>query len=391
MEPTSRHSLLAAYDENDTDPEEPAAPSTPPPHRVAYKASKPLLLRYLALISVPLLWGTFTPSMKVLLDDTRRSPPVILTNLVSHSAGSVALALLWACEALRRRECMPSSPEDAKPGGARRLALLASAELGVYLFFGQLTQLMGLLGTSATVNAILVQSSVVFVPLLEGAACGAGLLECARQMAPSMLALGGIVMITLGPGLVGEADTHVGEQSTFGVLCSLTSALFYALHTMRISAHSAVDPTVQATGQVVVNAVLDVVALPVASRFGRPISRWFHHADALALQRLGAVALWNGVMIVGATTWAMSYAQSALRASTAALAYAMEPLFAALLARLLLHDAITPIQLCGGALVVGANLLAGMRQADVEDEPSAAANASSRGPDGKVQVLPTKS
>ena len=65
-------------------------------------------------------------------------------------------------------------------------------------------------------------------------------------------------------------------------------------------------------------------------------------------------ACWNGVFVVGATTWAisLSYAQQAFSASTAALAYAMEPLFAAVFAALILQESIHQLQLLGGGLVV---------------------------------------
>ena len=58
------------------------------------------------------------------------------------------------------------------------------------------------------------------------------------------------------------------------------------------------------------------------------------------------------------TTWAMSFAQKTFAASTAALAYALEPCFAIGFASLLLHESATRSQLAGGALVVLSNLLA---------------------------------
>ena len=54
----------------------------------------------------------------------------------------------------------------------------------------------------------------------------------------------------------------------------------------------------------------------------------------------------------------MSYAQQAFPASTAALAYAMEPLFAALFAAAILQESLHWLQLLGGALVVAANVVA---------------------------------
>ena len=46
------------------------------------------------------------------------------------------------------------------------------------------------------------------------------------------------------------------------------------------------------------------------------------------------------------------HASQAFSASTAALAYAMEPLFAALFAAAILHESLHELQLLGGALVV---------------------------------------
>lgn len=349
-----------------------ASPAPSQPHVlssiavVSSAASRPRLAPYVALVSVPLLWGTFTPSLKLLLDQ-RHAPPVILTNLVSHIIGASALALLWMCEALPRRTCVPVRDAVTDAGEARRRAALASGELGIYLFFGQLLQLVGLTGTSATANAILVQSSVVFVPLLEGGVPRDATLRVQlQQMLPSLLALGGIAMITIVPGLLADEPSPFEEEQTLlGVACSLAAAMSYAMHTVRLSAYGEVDATVQATGQVASNAVLDLVALLGCWVFGvgGNSRRWLRHANHAALQRLGVAAAWNGVMIVGATTWAMSYAQRTIRASTAALAYAMEPLFACVFAAIVLQDSIGLVQLLGGALVVSANVVAGMRQA----------------------------
>ena len=329
---------------------------------------RPTCARYLALGSVPLLWGTFTPSMKLLME-SKRAPPVLLTNFASHLVGAVALAVLWSLEALPRRACLPTdhrhlSADDSATG--RRRAMRASCELGTYLFCGQLTQLLGLTGTSATTNAILVQSSVVFVTLFENSARSLMPRERLQHLMPSLLALVGVALITLAPGLLRDAHAASAVRPTetpAGVACSLLSAAFYAMHTVRLSAYGDVDATVQATGQVSVNAILDVVVVSIAASFslGGNMRRWLVRADSAALKRLCVGATWNGVMIVGGTTWAMSYAQRTFRASTAALAYAMEPLFASLLAALILGDSIEPVQLLGGVFVVGANVLAGMR------------------------------
>ena len=134
----------------------------------------------------------------------------------------------------------------------------------------------------------------------------------------------------------------------------------------------------QAAGQVLVNTGLDILAMPLS----RASMQWLMLGGRVALRRLAVAAAWNGIMVVCLTTWAMSFAQQAFAASTAALAYAMEPVFAAMFAavhkrpaRLLalhpraslvaatraqvgLGEFLTAPQMFGGALVVGANIVA---------------------------------
>jgi len=254
--------------------------------------------------------------------------------------------------------------------------------VGTYLFFGQLLQLVGLRWTTATLNAILVQSSVVLVPFLEpllsetsDAATGNGDRDRPspwRRFGPSALALCGIVLVTLfdaaGDATGGAAGgTAAGPRADarrgIAVVASLAAALCYAVHTMRLGAYSDVDAAAQAAGQVAANAALDLFAL-VAWRavhvfldFGAADTA-FSAAAWLASPRVLIGVLWNGVFVVGATTWAMSFAQQAVPPATAALAYALEPFFAAVFAAAALGDALAPQQLIGGACVVAANAAA---------------------------------
>jgi len=319
----------------------------------------PSKLRWAALLSVPLLWGSFTPTMKLLLN-VHRPPPALVTNLASHIVGALMLCIITL---LHRPppHCLGSTAPE------RRRMLRASCELGVYLFFGQLTQLLGLQGTTATVNAVLVQASVVIVPLCDTAEApsrkASRLAIILARLLPSLIALGGVIVLTSAPS---EAAGAHGEEATLGILFSLCSAVCYGMHIMRLSEYSDVDPTTQAAGQVLVNALLDVLAMPVAAMLTTANEgSWLATAPREALRRLALAACWNGVFVVGATTWAMSFAQQAFSASTAALAYAMEPLFAALFAAAILHESLHELQLLGGALVVLANVLVAVGSAHV--------------------------
>ena len=132
-----------------------------PEQEVTRQQQPPSALRWVALLSVPMLWGSFTPTMKLLLA-VHRPPPALVTNLCSHVVGAVTLCIITLVTR-PPPHCLGSTTRE------RRRMLRASLELGVYLFFGQLTQLLGLQGTTATVNAVLVQASVVIVPLFDSA------------------------------------------------------------------------------------------------------------------------------------------------------------------------------------------------------------------------------
>jgi len=324
-----------------------------PEQEVARQQQPPSALRWVALLSVPMLWGSFTPTMKLLLA-VHRPPPALVTNLCSHVVGAVTLCIITLVTR-PPPHCLGSTTRE------RRRMLRASLELGVYLFFGQLTQLLGLQGTTATVNAVLVQASVVIVPLFDSAEApvrkASRLAIVVARLLPSLIALGGVIVLTSAPSAEG-AGTELKQEATMGMVFSLVSAVCYALHTMRLSEYADVDATAQAAGQVLVNALLDVAAMPVAAMLTTANEGgWLASASREALRRLALAACWNGVLVVGATTWAMSFAQQAFSASTAALAYAMEPLFAALFAAAILHESIHELQLLGGALVVLANVL----------------------------------
>ena len=300
--------------------------------------AKPDNKHYLALLTVPLLWGTFAPALKLLLN-SKAPPPPLAINLVSHGVATLALMLL-----LKKTRTQWSKSD-----------INGSLELGFYLFCGQMTQLLGLNGTKATTNAIFVQSAVIIVPAIElvpEIRRTNFTLKVVRNLIPSFIALFGIVLVTTTADDDGDGDTFEG------VAYSLVAAFFYALHTIRVSAIDT-DPDKQALGQVAVNFAFDVLALP----FAASSREWLFYRFTGKFKKLHNFLLasgWNGIMVSAFTTWAMSYAQSVVDANTAALAYAMEPVFAAVLAWMFLGDTLTGAQTCGAILVVCANIFSQM-------------------------------
>ena len=64
-----------------------------PEAEVTRQQQPPSALRWVALLSVPMLWGSFTPTMKLLLA-VHRPPPALVTNLCSHVVGAVTLCII---------------------------------------------------------------------------------------------------------------------------------------------------------------------------------------------------------------------------------------------------------------------------------------------------------
>lgn len=334
--------------------------------------------KYLALIAVPVLWATFPPVTKLVLGD-KHSTPILVTSLLSHAFGTLSLCLLWAVR---------SRPDMCTP----RVAI-ASAELGAYLFMGQWLQaaglagLAGLAGVSATTSAVLVQSSVVLSPFVRRmpspasphASAVSHVSKAAAPMRhlPNLLSILGIAII-----LFYRPDGTSSSIDPACVACSLLSALFYALHTIRTSAYSDVDATAQALGQVSVSMFLVVFACCSSAlsslQYGSsPVVDWVvgkdvgsAHGNAVVesvailngdeeeyMCRLLCASVWSGACILAATTWCMSYAQRDFPISVAMVTYAMEPILSAVFSFVFIGEELTQPVVLGGVCIIGANLL----------------------------------
>ena len=188
---------------------------------------RPPLRSTAALVSVPILWGTYTPVAKILLLET--NAPATLSSFATHGVGAISLLSLLALQRARGKAAAKTC--------SRGRTLRASLELGTYLWLGQLLQLLGLASTSATINALLVQASVIFVPLLERSNGPRSL----ARWAPSLLALSGVAMVSNPSALIIDGSTNAA-----GVVLSLLAAVCYSVHTHRLSCYDDVGALEQA-------------------------------------------------------------------------------------------------------------------------------------------------
>ena len=195
---------------------------------------RPPLRATAALVSVPILWGTYAPVAKTLLLET--NAPATLSNFATHGVGALSLLSLLALQRATRGKAA------AKTSSASRgRTLRASFELGTYLWLGQLLQLLGLASTSATINALLVQASVIFVPLLERSQPASTGPRGLLRWAPSLLALSGVALVSGSSALIVDGSTNAA-----GVTLSLLAAVCYSVHTHRLSSYGDVGALEQA-------------------------------------------------------------------------------------------------------------------------------------------------
>ncbi len=262
------------------------------------------LLGALLLVLLTVVWGS---SFAVIRGAVAGFPPSLLVLL--RFLVAAAIFLPW----LR---------------GGRGLAL-AGLELGFWLVVGYGTQAVGLLYTTAGRSAFITALSVVLVPLF------AGLLG---RPVPRRVWVGAGLAL-LGVGLL----TFEGGPPNVGDLWTLFTALSYAIFILRLEDYA---------------RTLGAGRLTLAQVFGVLLWAFLW----VGLERPAAAAIpWPAVLYLGVVatalaTWLISAGQSRVTAAEAAVIYALEPVWAALFAYLLLGEALGAQGILGAALVLFAIL-----------------------------------
>jgi drug/metabolite transporter, DME family len=181
-------------------------------------------------------------------------------------------------------------------------------------------------------------------------------LDAARRVSLA-LATGGMVMVVaggLGPSDGGRPFNPVGVL--LGLLAAVSQTVFVTVSRGRFSA----IPSVQATGWVIL--LFPVVCVPLALVLGNALDVPLRDGRALGL---AAVA---GIAGAGIPSVLFLYGIRALGGTRAGILMLIEPLVGVTLAALLLHEALLPIQVAGGAAILTAALLLQREAPSVEPE-----------------------
>jgi len=280
---------------------------------------------------VTFIWGTTFVVVKVAVETI--DPVVFVAS--RFAVGTLALLLVVAP---RLRRLTPS-------------AIGRSVFLGTLLAAGFLLQTWGLRETLPARAAFITGLNVLFVPVMV-AALNRVVPDRRTMLALGLAALGTGVLF--GPDLLAAGD----GGALLGDLLVLGCAVAFAAHIVGISrlAHD-LDASLTTTVQLGTVALITGLWVAIA---GTPLPG--EGSATLAI-------LYTGVLATALIFFLQTWAQQRLGATTTALIFALEPVFAAIVSVLTYGEVLTLPVLLGGGLILGAILL----RATVEEEQPATA------------------
>jgi drug/metabolite transporter (DMT)-like permease len=210
-------------------------------------------------------------------------------------------------------------------------SLVTGGTIGLVLAAGYLTQTYGLRYTTAANSGLITGLFVVVAPVMNRLIFGV--------KAPAVL-WGAITISVVGLYLLvggGHAPWNIGDRLT------LTAAAFFGLQIVLLDRYAGNhDTAVLAFVQIAVAATVFLILWPTAGSIVWPSkSVWI----ALAITAVPATA---------AAYWVQTYVQQRISAVATALILTMEPVFATLFACLLAGEQLSPIQVLGMVLMLGA-------------------------------------
>jgi len=279
----------------------------------------------LALVAVTLVWGS---SFVVVKNVVAGSPPLAFVFFRFLLATLFCLRLAW------RR---PRTPGLLRDG----------AIIGSLLAGGMILQVLGQVETSASKAAFLTGLSVVLVPFAAFARTRS--LPSLENGIGITLAGIGFVLLTLPQG---GGPINRGDVLVFG--CAIVFAFFIVEIALRAGRHDA--------------SWLTAVQLAVVAAAAGIVSAVFRAAgSAVELRPI----VWEGTFLRGVlylatigtvgTFLTQTWAQRHMSATHAAIIFALEPVWAAVLAAWLLGERLGRTGLWGGALVLGGIVVSEVR------------------------------
>ena len=286
------------------------------------------ILADISLLFVALIWGlTF-----VMVQDAVRAYPVFAFLSVRFLLAFIAM--IPVAMLLRRRT--EGWGDETKLG--KQLA--AGALIGLFLFIGYGFQTTGLLYTTPAKTGFITGLYVVTVPIL-------GMIFAHER--PGKPVWIGVGLAFIGLGLLSLSGVSLQEGVNPGDVLVLFAAISFAGHIFLTGrfAHR-MNPLALTLAQLLTVALL---AGAVSRLFEPPVPLIPSGQPLFA-------AIFTGVLATAAALGVQTVAQRFTTATHTALIFATEPVFAALGSFLLIGERLTPVQLLGGAMILGGMLAA---------------------------------
>lgn len=308
------------------------------------------------LFTVPIMWGSFGPAVRLLFSQDPHQDPSIFNSERLMLSTLIYLPVLAAelKAFLNRKNTKPS--DDDKD---RYSFFPAGIELGIYVFLANIAQVIGLQQTSASRAAFLVQLQTVIVPVMAGL--------FGKAKIPLITWVSSLVAVT-GVALLSSDKGHGTVASLSGDALEVTSALFFSAYVFRLEKYCntvAANPLVAT--KIAVQAFLSIGWALFAQVGSSVVHAPSEQLENVATWTLSAVAInaavvgWTGLVSSALSGWAQTKGQQGVPASEAVVIFATQPLWASAIATVLLGETFGPRGLAGGALIVMATLLAGRK------------------------------
>ncbi|MEO5940253.1 MAG: DMT family transporter [Candidatus Limnocylindrales bacterium] len=262
--------------------------------------------------------------------------------------GLIAIVAIAAFQA--RRGTSVANPLR-QPGGDL-LGLIIVALAGLTL------NLATFIAFDLTTIALVVLAFYTYPALVAVVAVGLGheRLDPRRTVA-LVLAITGMVLVVAGgldPADGGKPFNPIGVA--LGLLAAVSQTVFITVSRGRFGR----IPSVQAMGWVIL--VIMVVCVPLALALGNDLGVPLREPSALGFAALA------GILGAGVPSALFLYGIRAIGGTRAGILMLIEPLVGVTLAALLLHEALLPIQVVGGAAILTAAMLLQREGATIEPE-----------------------
>lgn len=333
--------------------------STPAATQVESSGMRQFLQGNAYLLAVAMLWGSYTPVLKILFNLEDGPTPELVAWIRGVLQATILGSILLSSNYLAK-----ANSDDASPGGHTTqigsfevpTVLVGALEIGFYNCGATLLQTEGISMSGAIRAAFLIQATALWTPLLSTLL---GERPALWQWVGSFIALCSALIVTLDQkmGGGGQAVLDSGGFPNTGDLYILGATVSYSLATVRIPSYAKnLSPLELAVGKSSVLAlVASALLLYEIPQGGSIASLWPAYQEQMSAW---GCLLWAAVFCGALTAFLHVKGQSLVSATEAQLVFSTVPLWSAIIAAIILpNEHLGPLTWLGGAMMIVAGLV----------------------------------